>query len=202
MFLPIAIIPAILINHAGRYTLPYSKCGRPKHRYTKYRSRRSDCRGLHLAKHYKSLRNRSSVIRPPTFKQGRDDVPTKPTDPFKSSSTSSQVHDSQRSTLSTAQVNALIATDPSIRLDLFLFESKLYWESLPSLSPTSVSLTRIDAFLHSFNVVEQYHNIKSYASLSHYKSLNSTSSQFQRILLEVKGLQTSIRQYGEILPLK
>jgi hypothetical protein len=32
-------------------------------------------------------------------------------------------------------------------------------------------------------------------------SIDPSSSQFQRILLEAKGLQTSIRQYGEVLPL-
>jgi hypothetical protein len=52
--------------------------------------------GLHLARYYVSLRNRSTVICPPTFKRGRGDVLSKPTDPFKSSSTSSQVHASQR----------------------------------------------------------------------------------------------------------
>jgi hypothetical protein len=49
--------------------------------------------------------------------------------------------------------------------------------------------------------MDHYHNIKSYVPSSRYKSLDSTSSQFQRILLEAKGLQTSIQQYGEIFPL-
>jgi hypothetical protein len=64
-----------------------------------------------------------------------------------------------------------------------------------------LSSTSIDSFLNSFNAADHHHNFKSYAPSSRYRSLNPTSSQFQWILLEAKWLQTSIRQYGEILPL-
>jgi hypothetical protein len=70
IFLPITIIPTILINHAGRYTLPYPKCGRPRN--SRPRSRQSGRRGLHLARYHASLRNTSTIIRhPTTFKRGR-----------------------------------------------------------------------------------------------------------------------------------
>jgi hypothetical protein len=55
--------------------------------------------------------------------------------------------------------------------------------------------------LHSFNVIEHFNNIKSRLPSSHYRSIDSSTLQFQRILLEARGLQTSIRQYGEVLPL-
>jgi hypothetical protein len=195
IFLPITIIPTILINHAGGYTLPYSKCGGPRHART--RSRQSGRQGLHLFRYHASLRNKSTIIyHPTTFKTGRVlRVPKL----LESSISNAQVDASRRCSSTTAQVDALIATNPSIELDLFLFESKLYWKA--SSSDTTISSTRIDAFLQSFNVMEHYHNIKSYVPSNRYKSLDSTSSQFQRILLEAKGLQTSIQQYGEILPL-
>jgi hypothetical protein len=100
-------------------------------------------------------------------------------------------------------VDALIADDPSLSLDLFLFESKLYWDSLPqeSLITTTLSSASADSFLHSFNVIEHFNNIKSYLPSSRYRSISSSTLQFQRILLEARGLQTSIRQYGEVLPL-
>jgi hypothetical protein len=67
------------------------------------------------------------------------------------------------------------------------------------------SFKSIYSFLHSFNVVNHFYIIKSHphssSQSSHYKSIAPLSSQFQRILLEARGLQTSIRQYGEILPL-
>jgi hypothetical protein len=50
-------------------------------------------------------------------------------------------------------------------------------------------------------VLYHYRNINSLLPSSNYKSIDPSSSQFQRTLLEAKGLQTSIRQYGEILPL-
>jgi hypothetical protein len=70
IFLPISIIPTIIINHAGRYTLPYSKCGRVK------RKRTLGSRGLHLARYQVSLRRKSTIIRLhnpiiTTFKGGR-----------------------------------------------------------------------------------------------------------------------------------
>jgi hypothetical protein len=70
IFLPISIIPTIILNHAGRYTLPYSKCGRVKRRLS------SGSRGLHLARYQVSLRRKSTVIRLHTqiitnFKGGR-----------------------------------------------------------------------------------------------------------------------------------
>jgi hypothetical protein len=100
-------------------------------------------------------------------------------------------------------VDALIVDDPSLSLDLFLFELKLYWDSLPqeSLIATIFSSASVDSFLHSFNVIEHFNNIKSHLPSSRYRSISSSSLQFQRILLEARGLQTSIRQYGEVLPL-
>jgi hypothetical protein len=100
-------------------------------------------------------------------------------------------------------VNSLIASDPSISLDLFLFEAKLYWNAFPTPSSTSIifSSTSIDSFLHSFNVLDHFHNIKSHLPSNSYAAIDPSSSQFQRILLEAKGLQTSVQQYGAILPL-
>jgi hypothetical protein len=98
------------------------------------------------------------------------------------------------------QFNALLANDPSLSLDLFLFKSKLYWDSLSqeSLITPTFSSASVHSFLHSLNVIEHFNSIKSHLPSSRYRS---STLQFQRILLEAKGLQTSIRQYGEILPL-
>jgi hypothetical protein len=58
IFLPIASMPSVLINYAGRYTLPYSKCGGPKC----FRKRsKSGQQGLHLARYHASLRNKSTI---------------------------------------------------------------------------------------------------------------------------------------------
>jgi hypothetical protein len=117
--------------------------------------------------------------------------------------THSTTNPTQRSFSASDQVNALLANDPSISLDLFLFESKLYWDSLPQeslIGPTLPSAS-IDSFLHSFNVIEHFNNIKSHLPSRRYRSISSSTLQFQRILLEARGLQTSIRQYGEVLPL-
>jgi hypothetical protein len=77
----------------------------------------------------------------------------------------------------------------------FFFESKLYWESLPqeSLITAMYSSATVDSFLHSFNVIEHFNNIKSRLPSSRYRSIDSSTLQFQRVLLEAKGLQTSIR---------
>jgi hypothetical protein len=121
IFLPITIIPTILINHAGQYTLPYSKCGGPRN--SRSRSRHSGRRGLHLARYHASLRNRSTIIyHPTTFNKGRvRRVPKL----LKRSIPNAPVDASHRCFSPTAQVDALIAANPSIELDLFLFESKL-----------------------------------------------------------------------------
>jgi hypothetical protein len=104
----------------------------------------------------------------------------------------------QRSFSASDQINALLANDPSISLDLFLFESKLYWDSLPqeSLIGPTFSSANVDSFLHSFNAIEHFNNIKSHLPSSRYRSISSSTLQFQRILLEARGLQTSIR--GEV----
>jgi hypothetical protein len=202
-FLPIALIPSILmilINHAGRYTLPYSKCGRPRKRKTSGR------RGLYLARYYANLRSKSSIIQQQDQYQRRRRK-SLPSTPKKegSISFSNQPPPNVESTCLSAikTVENLIAKSPHIGYDLFLFEAKEYWkEQRKNKSYSSVS---IDDFLMSFDVLQHYHNIKSFlpslALSSQYKSLSSTSSQFQRILLEAKGLQNSIRQYGEVLPL-
>jgi hypothetical protein len=70
IFLPISIIPTIIINHAGRYTLPYSRCGKVKKRKSSGR------RGLYLARYQVSLQSNSTIIRLhtniiTTFKGGR-----------------------------------------------------------------------------------------------------------------------------------
>jgi hypothetical protein len=192
IFLPIAIIPSILINHAGRYTLPYS-CRRPSKSKSSKRTR-----GCHLARYYANLRNKSTVIHHDTTFKG--DRRNSSTNSSKSTNTSVSAH---RSFSAIDQVAILLAETPSLSLDLYLFESKLYWQSIPQPSPfaTVFPSTEIDSFLHSFNVVEHFITIKSLLPSSHYKSIDPSSSQFQRILLEAKGLQTSIRQYGEVLPL-
>jgi hypothetical protein len=141
IFLPISIIPSIIINHAGRYTLPYSKSGKVKKR------RSSGRRGLRLARYHGSLRSKSAIICPhlliiTTFKGGRrfshQVRSPKTTDPI--STLPTQKGPNPIPSLSTSyQVDALIADDPSISLDLLLFESKLYWDSLSQESLITTS---------------------------------------------------------------
>jgi hypothetical protein len=135
IFLPISIIPTIIINHAGRCTLPYSKCGK-----VKKRRKSSGGRGLHLARYHVSLRNKATIICPriiTTFKGGRrfsrpvrspktsNPIVTHPiTHPTQRSFSASDhliTHPTQRSFSASDQVDALIADDPSLSLDLFLF---------------------------------------------------------------------------------
>jgi hypothetical protein len=79
----------------------------------------------------------------------------------------------------------------------------LYWDSIPSPSPitTVFSSNAIDLFLLSIDALDHYRTIQSLLPSSQYKSIDPSSPQFQRILLEARGLQTSIKQYGEVLPL-
>jgi hypothetical protein len=49
IFLPVPIIPSIIIKRAGRYALPYSRCGKVKKRKSSGR------RGLYLARYHVSL---------------------------------------------------------------------------------------------------------------------------------------------------
>jgi hypothetical protein len=123
IFLPITIIPTILINHAGRYTLPYPKCGRPRN--SRSRSRQSGRRGLHLARYHASLRNRSTIIyHPTTFNKGRvcrvpkllkSSIPNASVDASHAdSSSTAQVDAPHRCFSPTAQVDALIVANPSI----------------------------------------------------------------------------------------
>jgi hypothetical protein len=211
VFLPIAIIPSILINHAGRYTLPYPcRRSRVKSKSRSRSSRSSRSRGYHLACYNANLRKRVNVIdtTTTTFKgDHRSHRHNSYSYPSKSTTGKAAV---SSPTLSTRkcfsaddEVNALIASDPSISLDLFLFESKLYWENILSTSPitTVFSSNAIDLFLLSIDALDHYRTIQSLLPSSQYKSIDPASLQFQRILLEARGLQTSIKQYGEVLPL-
>jgi hypothetical protein len=209
IFLPIASIPFTLINHAGRYTLPYSQCGRHKRKKRNKPSRQSGRNGLHLARYYASLRNKDTIIQPRSSSTFRRASYRKYTakqrnitsnDPFDPSPTT------QRCLSASEQVDSLITENPQIGYDLFLFESKLYWKNILSSSSSALSTfpsTSIDPFLCSFNVIQHYHNIKSHLPFltGHYKSISPSTSEFQRILLEARGLQASIQQYGEIIPL-
>jgi hypothetical protein len=195
----------ILINHAGRYTLPYSRCGGPRKRNTK----RSGRRGLYLARYYANLRSKSSVIfyhHPPRRRLHRR-LPSLPKGEKDFSSPSDQNPEpTVTSTCLSAieSVEALIAESPQLGFDLFLFEARQYWKQKPPLR-TTYSTASVDTFLLSIDILHHFHNIKgilpSFALSGQYESLSPRSSQFQRILLEARGLQTSIRQYGEVLPL-
>jgi hypothetical protein len=150
IFLPVSIIPSIIINHAGRYTLPYSKCGK--------KNKSSGRRGLHLARYPVSLRNQSTIIRPhivTPFKGGRRFSHQARSPKTQKSPNPNPTSPPQRSFSASDQVNALLANDPSLSLDLFLFESKLYWDSFPqeSLITPTFSSASVDSFLHSFNVI-------------------------------------------------
>ena len=199
LFLPIAIIPSFLLT-ASRYTLPY-RCRRRRCR------RRSCGRGYHLARYYANKRNRSTIIHLSNTSKGDHCNSISNSSKSIVSSVSSERCFSPTSSScclsADDQVAKLIAEDPSLSLDLFLFESKLYWDSLLPPSPTTTIFPSsvIDSFLHSFNVIDHFRTIKSLLPSSQYKSIDPSSTQFQRILLEAKGLQTTIRQYGEILPL-
>ena len=238
MFLPFAYIPAILINHAGRYTLPYSKCGGGRRRrYGRHRCSRST--GAHLARYFSMLRTKSSIVNTskgdyrnshPIYNRSTALKRCFSPNPWLSTFFSclstiymllkrrsqqrcfsdqqrcfsaNASHASQHCLSADDQVARMIKEKPSLALDLFLFECKLHWNSIPSPSPTSTAFSSkaIDSFLHSFSVIDHYRTIKSLLPSSQYKSIHPSSSQFQRILLEAKGLQTTIRQYGEVLPL-
>jgi hypothetical protein len=68
------------------------------------------------------------------------------------------------------------------------------WFSTTTWHSTLYScLSTIDPFLHSFNVIDHFHTIKSLLPSSQYKCIHPSSSHFKRILLEAKGLQTSAK---------
>jgi hypothetical protein len=195
IFLPVAIIPTILINHAGRYTLPYP-CRRSRIK-SRSKSRSSRSRGYYLARYHANLRNSPTIVNHHTtaFKGDHRNR----NDPCKSTVIPSSIP--SRCFSAKEEVDALIASNPSVGLDLFLFEAQLYWDSHPSLITTTFPSNAIDLFLTSFDALEHYHTIQSLLPSSQYKSIDSSTLQFQRILLEARGLQTSIKQYGEVLPL-
>jgi hypothetical protein len=199
-FLPITLFPSILlilINHAGRYTLPYSKCGRPRKR------KNSGRRGLYLSRYYANLRSKSSIIIHYSRKsRNYRFAPSPPSPEGVPDDPSSQSPAIISKCLSAIEsVESLIAESPHLGFDFFLFEAKQYWKD----QETPIVSYSVDTFLSSINVLQHYHNINSilpsFALSSQYKALSPESLQFQRILLEAKGLQTSIRAYGETLPL-
>jgi hypothetical protein len=102
-------------------------------------------------------------------------------------------------------VDSLIAKSPHLGFDYFILESKLYWEHPSSPPSTAFSSENVNSFLNSFNVLHHYRDIYSILppvpSSRQYNSIDPLSSQFKHIFLEAKGLQTSIREYGEIVPL-
>jgi hypothetical protein len=209
VFLPIAIIPTILINHAGRYTLPYSQCGRNKKRYNT--KRQSGRRGLHLSRYFANLRSRHGIITTiqsnSNRKHGRRYSPRiqgKKLN-FNNDPPPSAPSVTSKCLSAMETVESLIAESPHLGFDYFMLEAKLHWEQQSPLLPTVCSSASIDAFLCTFDVLQHFRDIQPLLpilqSSSRYKAIDPSSSQFQRILLEAKGLQTSIRQYGEILPL-
>jgi hypothetical protein len=155
IFLPIAIIPSILINHAGRYTLPYP-CRRSRVK-SKFRSSRG--RGYHLARYYANLRKRGSVIDDTTFKgdhrSRRHNSHSYPSKSTGKPPISSPTPSTQQCFSANDEVDALIASNPSVSLDLFLFEAKLYWDSIHSPSPitTVFPSNAIDLFLFSIDAL-------------------------------------------------
>jgi hypothetical protein len=208
IFLPFAYIPSILFNHAGRYTLPYSKCGGPRRRHRPHRSK-----GAHLARYFSNLRSTTTVIttskgdyRNSNLTRNRSTAPNDASHlPMHQwlllmiidnllqccfSSNASQLtilmlivlikvltkilashqsgyqrsltdasHHAQSTGLSAdEQVAQLIKKNPSLSLDLFLFESKMYWKDILTPSPTTINFpsTSIDSFLHSFNVIDHF----------------------------------------------
>jgi hypothetical protein len=202
IFFPIAIIPSILINHAGHYTLPYS-CQHSRIK-SNSRSRSSRGQGYHLARYYANLRNRPTIIHhyTTTFKGDHHNRNNPHHDNHSYSSKSTSISSDsipspiQRCFSADEQVEALIATNPSVSLDLFLFEAKLFWDSIPHPShiTTVFPSKAIDIFLISVDALDHYRTIQSLLPSSQYKSIDPSSLQFQRILLEARGLQTSINR--------
>ena len=195
MFLPVAYVPTIIINHAGRYTLPYSKCGGGRHR----RSRHRRSRGAHLSRYFSKLRNKSSIINHVhTFKGTIRNLHTINNESTVSEngwfstcfSYLSKIHmlltrRSQERCFSTQQrcfsanashapqsaddqVARMIKEKPSLALDLFLFECKLHWNGILLPSPTTITFpsNAIDSFLHSFNVIDHFYTCLLYTSPS------------------------------------
>ena len=69
------------------------------------------------------------------------------------------------------------------------------------INPTS---TDIDAFLSTFDPLRHFHVINDLSVLtlpSRYKSICHGHPQFQRILLEAKLLQSTLRHYNQVIPL-
>ena len=155
IFLPFAYIPIILINHAGRYNMPYYKYIGKRRGRTRRRRRST---GAHLARYFATLRTKSTIV---TSSKGD--------------------HRNFRSIYNkrTASKRCFSTTA---------------WFSTTTWHSTLYScLSTIDPFLHSFNVIDHFHTIKSLLPSSQYKCIHPSSSHFKRILLEAKGLQTSAK---------
>ena len=76
--------------------------------------------------------------------------------------------------------------------------------ALPSTvyQPSSVTIA---SFLSTFDVLTHHRIIQQHSTVtipSHYTVLSSTSPVYLRILLEARGLQTTLQQYDEDLPLE
>ena len=71
-------------------------------------------------------------------------------------------------------------------------------------APFQPSSATIATFLSSFDVLTHHRVIQHHSTTtipSHYKSLDPSDIRYRRILLEAKGLQTTLSNYGEDMPL-
>ena len=77
--------------------------------------------------------------------------------------------------------------------------------SMKASIPYQPSSATIAIFLSSFDVLTHHRSIQHHSSVtipSHYQSLDPSDLRYRRILLEARGLQTSLSHYGENLPLQ
>ena len=216
-FMPIAVIPLSVIN-ACYYTLPYFK-RRKKRRSSSSRSRYSTAgptTGCAQARYQSSLRCRRNVI---IFKRGKhqdhlrhrkysDPRPRKKKTEPHSMTSEGAFHSILRHIkkkpkhLPTSSEGAI----PSLLLyQTYLLESLHYWKRQRSLKqPTSYTSSDVVSFLTSFDVLQHYHTFTSLSSATipkHYNLLPSSTTLHKRILLEARGLQTTLGRYNESLPL-
>ena len=72
-------------------------------------------------------------------------------------------------------------------------------------SPFTPSTIAIDSLLQEIDVLSHHHFMTSLLTLNiptRYKSISPSDNRYKRILLEAKGLRTSLRAYRETLPLQ
>ena len=193
--MPIATVPITILN-AGYYTLPKLFRTRRKRRRFSTKSNSRPSIGCSQARYQSSLRRRRNVI---IFNREDHQAHLLKYDSLRRQK---KKHKATSLPSSLPEGGASFESPSLLYYQSYLIECLHYWKS--RRQPSVYSTDDVNSFLSSFNVLQHYHtftNLSTSTMPKHYSFLSPSSSLHHRILLEARGLQTTLGRYNETLPL-